>query len=38
MVYVDDKDLGYSPYYERWMHAKKKQYNDSIGEAFADLY
>jgi dynein heavy chain len=38
MVYVDDKDLGYSPFYEKWMGEKKKKYNDAIGEAFADLY
>lgn len=23
MVYVDDKDLGYHPYYEKWANSKK---------------
>lgn len=38
MVYVDDKDLGYAPFYERWVQEKKKKYNESIADAFGELY
>lgn len=38
MVYVDAKDLGYAPYYERWLLGKKEAYNESMQEAFSELY
>jgi dynein heavy chain len=38
MVYVDPKDLGYAPYYERWLLGKKEAYNESMQEAFSELY
>jgi dynein heavy chain len=32
MVYVDDKDLGHKPYYERWAKSK-----EDLGEAVPDV-
>ena len=33
MVFVDDKDLGYQPYYERWAKSKSE-----LGEAHNDIF
>lgn len=38
MVYVDAKDLGYSPYFEKWVKEKKKTHSESMSEAFNELY
>jgi dynein heavy chain len=38
MVYIDDKNLGYEPFYERWLKIKSKEYGETIGENFKDLY
>jgi dynein heavy chain len=38
MVYVDPKNLGYAPYYERWVKLKSIKYGDTIGENLRDLY
>jgi len=38
MVYVDAKDLGYAPFFERWVKEKKKSHSDSMSEAFTELY
>ena len=38
MVFVDAKNLGYAPYYERWVGQKKAQYGEIIAESFKDLY
>jgi dynein heavy chain len=38
MVYVDSKNLGYAPFYERWNKAKTVKYGEQIGENFRDLY
>jgi dynein heavy chain, axonemal len=32
MVFIDDKDLGYQPYYERWAKSKQEQ-----GDGFYDI-
>jgi dynein heavy chain len=37
MVYVDPKNLGYRPFYQRWLKGKAK-YGDTIQENFRDLY
>lgn len=38
MVYVDDKDLGYAPFYEKWVMEKKIKYSEGIADAFTELY
>jgi dynein heavy chain len=38
MVFVDAKDLGYAPYYERWVNQKKTKYNEVMAESFKELY
>jgi dynein heavy chain len=38
MVYVDSKNLGYKPYYDRWVKLKTMKYGDTIGENLKDLY
>jgi dynein heavy chain len=38
MVYVDPKNLGYAPYYERWVKLKTMKYGETIGENLRDLY
>jgi dynein heavy chain len=38
MVYVDSKNLGYAPYYEKWVKLKSIKYGDTIGENLKDLY
>lgn len=36
MVYVDPKNLGYKPFYSRWLLGKKKQ--EALHDNFKDLY
>ena len=38
MAYVDPKNLGYAPYYERWIKAKKAKYGDIMAESLTELY
>ena len=38
MVYVDSKDLGYDPFFERWVKEKKKTHSESMSEALNELY
>jgi dynein heavy chain len=38
MVYVDSKNLGYAPYYERWVRQKTVKYGEAIGENLKELY
>jgi dynein heavy chain len=38
MVYVDPKNLGYQPFYERWVKTKTKMYGETIGDNLRDLY
>jgi dynein heavy chain len=38
MVYVDSKDLGYAPFYEKWVKLKALKYGEQIGENLRDLY
>jgi len=36
MVYVDPKNLGYKPFYQRWLQGKKKQ--ETLHDNLKDLY
>lgn len=38
MVFVDDKNLGYDPYWEKWLKLKTKDYGEIIGENFKEAY
>lgn len=38
MVYVDPKNLGYAPYYERWVVLKQMKYGEVMAESFRELY
>lgn len=40
MVFVDAKNLGYQPFWERWVNKKQKDYNnnETMGESFRELY
>jgi len=38
MVYVDSKNLGYAPFYERWVALKRLKYGDIMAESFNELY
>ena len=38
MVYVDPKNLGYYPFYERWCKTKAKKYSDIMYESLKELY
>jgi len=38
MVYVDPKNLGYAPYFERWISQKKEKYGEIMAESFNELY
>lgn len=38
MVFVDAKNLGYAPYWERWVNVKQAKYNETMGESFRELY
>jgi dynein heavy chain len=38
MVFVDAKNLGYLPFWERWVNQKQAKYNETMGESFRELY
>jgi dynein heavy chain len=38
MVYVDPKNLGYYPFYERWCKIKLKKYSEIMYESLKELY
>lgn len=38
MVFVDAKNLGYAPFYERWVKQKTLKYGEQIGENLRELY
>lgn len=38
MVYVDPKNLGYAPFYERWNKDKLEKYSEVMHTTLKDLY
>jgi len=38
MVFVDAKNLGYAPFFERWVQQKKETYTEIMAESFTELY
>jgi dynein heavy chain len=38
MVYVDPKNLGYEPYYQRWLRDKFDVYGDTMRDSLKDLF
>jgi len=38
MVYVDPKNLGYKPFYDRWVGQKVKEYGEGIRDSLTDLF
>ena len=38
MVFVDAKNLGYAPFYERWTNQKKNKYGEIMAESLKELY
>lgn len=38
MVYVDEKNLGYAPYYEKWIKIKEKKHDGVMAESLRELY
>lgn len=38
MVFVDAKNLGYAPYFEKWVANKKEKYGEIMAESFSELY
>lgn len=38
MVYVDPKNLGYAPFYERWAKNKKEEYGEIMYESLNELF
>ena len=38
MIYVDPKNLGYYPFYERWCKLKAKAHSDIMYESLKELY
>lgn len=38
MVYVDPKNLGYAPFYERWAKMKLEKYSEVMYESLKELY
>ena len=39
MVYVDPKNLGYTPFFERWAKGKLEKYQSEVMyESFKELY
>jgi hypothetical protein len=38
MVYVDPKNLGYAPFYERWAKGKKEVYGEIMYESLTELF
>jgi dynein heavy chain len=37
MVYVDPKNLGYTPYFQRWLHTRPEREHDKINELYERL-
>ena len=38
MVYVDPKNLGYRPFYERWLQEKFIKYNETMRDSLKELF
>ncbi len=38
MVYVDPKNLGYTPFFERWNKEKHDKYSEVMAESLKELY
>lgn len=38
MVYVDPKNLGYTPFFERWIKEKHEKYSEVMAESLKELY
>lgn len=38
MVYVDPKNLGYAPYYERWLRGKFDLYQETMRDSLKELF
>lgn len=38
MVYVDPKNLGYKPFYDRWVREKVDRYSEVMGESLNELF
>ena len=38
MVYVDPKNLGYAPFYAKWLKEKNKMYGETIHDIFKDFF
>jgi dynein heavy chain len=38
MVYVDPKNLGYKPYFDRWVRDKGEKYSEVMAESLIELY
>lgn len=38
MVFVDAKNLGYNPFYEKWLKQKIAKYGEQIGENLKEFY
>jgi dynein heavy chain, axonemal len=38
MVFVDPKNLGYQPFYQRWWEKKKIQYGETFADNLKELY
>jgi dynein heavy chain len=38
MVFVDPKNLGYQPFYQRWWEKKKQQYGETFADNLKELY
>jgi dynein heavy chain len=38
MVYVDAKNLGYAPFFERWVNQKRQKYKENVTDLLKELY
>jgi hypothetical protein len=38
MVYVDPKNLGFTPFYERWAKEKLEKYSEVMYESLKELF
>ena len=38
MVYVDPKNLGYAPYYQRWLRDKFIKYGETMRDSLKELF
>lgn len=38
MVYVDPKNLGYEPFFDKWTREKQEQYSEIMSESLKELY